>query len=125
MRKIRHPPTNGNFLRVCEVWLRASFGDLMQTVWDEFPKQKLSLNPSTGQPHFLLNYLGLSRVPRYRQFFYIVNLLLRKHLLSVTLKSLKTWATRLKSLKSRRESKIQQLCLSWMSKISQREQLLR
>jgi len=48
------------------VWLRGSFDELMQTVWKEFPKQKLSANPSSGEPHFMLNYLGLSRVPRYR-----------------------------------------------------------
>jgi hypothetical protein len=35
---IRYPTTNGNFLRFSEVWLRSSFSDLMQTVWQEFPK---------------------------------------------------------------------------------------
>ena len=85
---IRYPPTNGNFLRFSEVWLRSSFCELMQTVWQEFPKQKLTSNPSSGQPNFMLNYLGLSRVPRYRQFFFIANILLRKHFLSLTFRSL-------------------------------------
>ena len=35
---IRYPPTNGNFLRFSELWLRSSFSDLMHTVWEEFPK---------------------------------------------------------------------------------------
>jgi hypothetical protein len=98
-KKIMYPPTNGHFLRVCEVWLRASFGDLMHQVWEEFPKQKLALNPTTGAPHFMLNYLGLSRVPRYRQFFYIVNILLRKHHLSQCLRSLRIWSRKVKALR--------------------------
>jgi hypothetical protein len=86
---IGYPPTHGGFLRCCEIMLRTTFGDLMDNVWREFPKQKISVNHSSGHEHFMLNYLGLSRVPRYRQFFYIANLLLRKHIMGVCLKKLR------------------------------------
>jgi hypothetical protein len=39
---IGYPPTHGGFLRCCEVWLRGTFGELMENVWKEFPKQKIS-----------------------------------------------------------------------------------
>jgi hypothetical protein len=59
-RHIPSPPMSGPFLRCCEIMLRASFGEMMDTVWKEFPKQRLHLNLSTGHEHHLLNYLGLS-----------------------------------------------------------------
>lgn len=65
-RFIGYPSTNGPFLKCCEIMLRASFGSLMDTVWQEFPKQKISVNHTSGHQHHLLNYLGLSRNPRYR-----------------------------------------------------------
>jgi hypothetical protein len=48
-RFIGYPPTFGPFLRCCEFMLRRSFGEMMENVWKEFPKQKLALNPVTGQ----------------------------------------------------------------------------
>jgi hypothetical protein len=39
---IGYPPTHGGFLRCCEIWLRGTFGDLMENVWKEFPKQKIA-----------------------------------------------------------------------------------
>jgi hypothetical protein len=45
---IGYPHTHGGLLRCCEVWLRGSFGELMENVWAEFPKQKLDFNHSSG-----------------------------------------------------------------------------
>lgn len=59
-RHIEKPPFHGGFLKCCEVMLRTSFGQVMETVWKEFPKQKLQYNMSSGHEHQMLNYLGLS-----------------------------------------------------------------
>jgi hypothetical protein len=50
----------------------------MEKVWEEFPNQRLTVNPATGRPNELLNYLGLSRNIRYRQFFTYANAMLRR-----------------------------------------------
>jgi len=59
-RYIETPPFHGGFLKCSEILLRTSFGQVMDTVWEEFPNQKLQYNMSSGHEHQLLNYLGLS-----------------------------------------------------------------
>ena len=73
----------------------------------------------------MLNYLGLSRVPRYRQFFFIANILLRKHFLSLALRSLKLWTRSVKSLREKRERKVLALCLHWLHSDARRERMIR
>jgi hypothetical protein len=71
-------------------------------VWKEFPKQKLSHSSSGGHPHLMLNYLGLSRRRKYRQYFYTANIILRKYVLAKALRGLKKWTADVRRFRVKR-----------------------
>ena len=97
----------------------------METVWLEFPKQRISLNHSSGKDHHLLNYLGLSQNPRYRQFFYIANLLLRKHLLAKYFNGFKQSSRRVSTFKKSLQSNFLRLSFLLLKKQSEKQVILR
>ena len=68
----------------------------MAKVWMDFPRQKLAHSPD-GKPNLLLNYLCLSKRPRYRKFFVESNSQLRARVTKIVFSKLKEF-----SRKSRR-----------------------
>lgn len=67
---------------MARIWLDDCFGELMANVWRDFPRQKFSNG-------LLLNYLCLSKRPRYRQFFTDVNKQLLKRTFKIVFGKLK------------------------------------
>ncbi len=95
----------------------------MENVWKEFPKQRIS--EASGHETFMLNYLGLSRVPRYRQFFYIANLLLRKHVMSKCIKVLRRNAIKVRNYRNKKRLQVLELCFKFIERQTQKSILLR
>ena len=112
-RVIQYPPVNGTHIKFCEIMLRSTFGVLMENVWLEFPKQKII--QSSGHRHLLLNYLALSKNPRYRQFYFTANIVLRKHILSQHLNKLKANAHRMRAYRVRQANRKLAVCLREMA----------
>ena len=63
-------------LKCANIWLQASFGELMESVWADFPDQKIGYDKKiqNGQVlPFLNKYLQVSKRPRYQSFFIDAN----------------------------------------------------
>ena len=75
--KINKEMGNVVMIEACNLWLELSFKSLMESVWKDFPKQRVIADPVNGQPIHLPNYLMLSKRPRYRNMFFTVNEQLR------------------------------------------------
>jgi len=80
VHKKREGVSSGAAVLVLKNWLKFSFGRMMEQVWLEFPKQKYTQDPITGDYLPLLNYLILSKKHRYRAFFFQANVCLRDHI---------------------------------------------
>ena len=99
----------------------------MEAVWKDFPKQKLDggSSSSSHHHHFLLNYLGLSKNPRYRQFFYIANILLRKHIMVKCFHGLRRVSEAVKRFKERQRDQKLNLCFQFLRRQAEKQVLLR
>ena len=81
--------TNGRFIMCARSLLEHSFLKLMQSVWTDFPKQKLSRDPINGKETLMLNYIGLSKNRRYKQYFWFANTRVRQWIMMKVFKGLK------------------------------------
>jgi hypothetical protein len=73
----------------------------------------------------MLNYLGLSRRRKYRQYFYTANIILRKYVLAKALKGLKKWTADVRRFRVKRQKGVLQLCFNWMQRSGVKDKILR
>ena len=59
---VLHAPKSGAFLKMATLWLKHSFGDVMEGVWNEFPQNKISTFSTNSGPIDVIipNYLALN-----------------------------------------------------------------